>query len=283
MEALTSPVVTERVADLVVPRRLSGMLAMAATVAGVVTAWTPGVLSGPAAMNGSARGTALVVVFLGVPALMAGMLLDSAGRRIGFPVWLGALAFLAYQGVLFLFATPFNELFLVYVAMLSTAVWSIAALMPYVDRQRVDPARASPRAVASYLLVIVVLNTLLWLGRIVPATLADRPTELTDGMGVATNAVFVQDLVFWLPAVALVAVWLWQRRVRGVVLSAAALVFWQIESVCVGVDQFLGHRADPVSTVASGGAVVLFAVLFVVGLAPTWLALRAFRGEVEER
>ena len=276
MEVLTFRPATARPVQLVVPRRLSGLLVVVAAGGAVVTAWVPGVLSGPAAMNGSARGTALVVLFLGVPALVTGMLLNSAGRRLGFPVWLGALAFLAYQGVLFLFATPFNELFLVYVAMLSTALWSIAVLMPYVDRQRVDPALASPRAVASYLLVIVVLNTLLWLGRIVPATFADRPTELTDGMGVATNPVFVQDLVFWLPAVALVAVWLWQRRVRGVVLAAATLVFWQIEAVCVAVDQSLGHRADPASAVAGSGAVVLFAVLFVVGLVPTWLALRAF-------
>ena len=283
MDVLTFRPATDRPVDLALPRRLSGLLAVVAAAGAVVTAWVPGVLSGPAVMNGSARGTAIVVLFLGVPALVAGILLNRTGRRLGFPVWLGALAFLAYQGVLFLFATPFNELFLVYVAMLSTALWSIAALMSYVDRQRVDPAQASPRAVASYLLVIVVLNTLLWLGTIVPATFADRPTELTDGMGVATNPVYVQDLVFWLPAVALSAVWLWQRRVRGVVLSAAALVFWQIEAVCVAVDQVLGHRADPASTVAGSGAVVLFAVLFVVGLVPTWLALRAFRGEVEER
>jgi len=283
VEVLELRLATGRPVNLAVPRRLSVLLAVAAAVGAVVTAWVPGVLTGPAVMNGSARGTALVVLFLGVPALVAGMLLDRAGRRIGFPVWLGALAFLAYQGVLFLFATPFNELFLVYVVMLSTSLWSIAALIPYVDRLRVDPAQASPRAVASYLLVIVVLNSLLWLSRILAATLSDRPSELTDGMGVATNPVFVQDLVFWLPAVAVGAVWLWQRRVRGVVLSAAALVFWQIEAVCVAVDQFLGHRADPASSVASGGAVILFAVLFVVGLAPTWLALRAFRGEVEQR
>ena len=50
---------------------LSGGLALAAAVSSVPTFVAAGVLRGTAVMNGSARGTALVVLLIGVPACSA--------------------------------------------------------------------------------------------------------------------------------------------------------------------------------------------------------------------
>src|SRR5215510_10434684 len=52
------------------PYWLSGALAAVAVVACGLTLYLPDVLHGPAAMNGSARGTALVLLVAGLPALM---------------------------------------------------------------------------------------------------------------------------------------------------------------------------------------------------------------------
>ena len=62
---------------------------------------------------------------------------------------------------------------------------------------------------------------LLWLSTIVPSIFADRPGAVTDGDGVATNPVFVQDLAIWLPAAAVVALGLWRRRPWGALLAGA--------------------------------------------------------------
>ena len=264
-------------------RWLGRSVAVVAVAAAASTLLVPDVLSGAAVMNGSARGTAIAVLFVGVPVLVIGMMLEQRGHPAGYPLWLGSAAFLAYNGVLFLFATPFNQLFLVYVALLAGAVWSIASLLPDAEQRRVGADQVPARAVATYLLVITILNILLWLRNVVPAMLADRPTELVDGTGLTTNPVYVQDLVFWLPMVAVVAVWLWQRRDVGVVLAAAVLVFWEIEAICVALDQWLGHRADPSSAVASAGAVPLFLGLFLVGTVPSRLVLRAFRRSEVDR
>ena len=43
--------------------------------------------------------------------------------------WLGAAAFLLYNSLMFVFATPVNPLFLLYVAMLSLSAWSIATVL----------------------------------------------------------------------------------------------------------------------------------------------------------
>ena len=91
-------------------------------------------LTGAAVGNGNLRGTALVVLLLGVPTLLTAMVGTSRGRRAEPVVWLGTLGYLLYQAVLFCFATPLNALFLRYVAYLGLGVWSIVTLFPAVDQ-----------------------------------------------------------------------------------------------------------------------------------------------------
>ena len=141
------------------------------------------------------------------------------------PLWIGAVAFLAYNGVLFLFATPFDDLFLVYVAMLGLAAWSIVALLHGLDVERfasLFDAQTPVRPVSVYVWVIVALNTLAWLAPVLRATAADGPPSFLVGTGMTTNPIFVQDLVFWLPAMALGAAWLWRRAAWGTSSSAPA-------------------------------------------------------------
>src|ERR1700726_1974278 len=81
---------------------LSGALAVAATVAGVATFFVPNLLRGPAVMNGSARGTALVIFAVAVPTLTIAMLATSRGSLRGLIVWLGAAAYLLYNSLVLL-------------------------------------------------------------------------------------------------------------------------------------------------------------------------------------
>jgi hypothetical protein len=105
--------------------------------------------------------------------------------------------------------------------------------------------------------------------------LGQDPSGFLDGTGLTTNPIYVQDLAVWLPALAMVAVLLWQRRPSGVFLAGAGLVFWEIEAIGVPVDQWFGHRADPASDVATLAGVVLFVVLAAATLVPLILWLRA--------
>lgn len=75
-------------------------------------------------MNGSARGTALVVLLIAVPSLAVAMWFAARGSARAQIVWLGAVGYILYNSVLFLFMSPFNNLFLLYVAMMSLAIWS---------------------------------------------------------------------------------------------------------------------------------------------------------------
>jgi hypothetical protein len=258
-------------------RLLCTSVAVLVVVAAVPTFVVDGILNGTPVMNGSARGTALVMLVVALPVLVLGMV--TSGRRGSPPgraALLGALGYLTYNAALLVYATPFNELFLVYVALLGLSFWSMVSAL--IEPHPPLVADALPaRGIAAFILVVVGLNALAWLRFVVP-DLGEDPPGFLAGTGLTTNPIHVQDLAFWLPAMAIVAVLLWQRRPSGVFLAGAGLIFWAIESIGVAVDQWFGQRAAPGSDLATSGGVVLFAVLAAATAVPLALWLRAVTG-----
>ncbi|WP_146067323.1 hypothetical protein [Arthrobacter sp. SX1312] len=256
---------------------LSAALGAATLLAASASFFVPGVLEGPAVTRGNLRGTALVLMVLAVPLLFASMSFAARNSARALVVWLGVVAYIIYQAVLFLFGTPFNSLFLVYVAMLSLALWSAAALMRQIDlgefSARFDE-RLPARRIATYAFVIAALNALVWLRTIVPAMLSDAPHAFLDGSGMTTNPVFVQDLAVWLPLLMVAAWWLWKARPLGRLIVGALLVLLVVEGIGVATDQWFGAGADPGTPFASMAAVPLFAALAVIGMVPLLVYLR---------
>ena len=263
------------------PYRLAGMLAVVAATVSALTFFADGVLTGPAVAVGNARGTALVILVLGVPTLAASIALARRGSARAVVVWLGTTAYLLYNAVMFLFATPFNHLFLPYVVMLSLALWSVVFLTRSVDRAGLA-GQASPRLparfIGAYLVTVASLNTLVWLRTAVPASLSDEPTSFLDEIGLTTSPTFIQDLSFWLPLTALAGVLLWRRTGWGYLAAGAMLAYGVLEAVGVAVDQWFGYRADPTTSYATPGGMWLFAGLAVIAVAPAYLFLRGIGG-----
>jgi hypothetical protein len=259
---------------------LSAALAVVTLIATALTLFVPGVLRGAAVMNGSARGTALVMLVVAVPALLASMVLTVRGSARAPFVWLGSVAYLLYNAVLLVFGTPFNQLFLLYVGTVSLALWSAVAIIHSTDMRAVASAvsaRLPARAIAVYIWVIVAGNFMVWMKAIVPDVLNTGPAALLQGTGLSTNPIYVQDLVFWLPALAIGAAWLFKRSPWGYLVAGAGLVYWFIEAIGVATDQWLGHAADPSSPVAAVAGTYLFGTLAVVGLVPLFFFFRQVR------
>jgi hypothetical protein len=253
---------------------LAGLAAFAASAASLVFGE---VLRGPAAMNGSLQGTALVLIVVTLPTLVVSMALVSQGSAIALLGWLGALTSIAYQGVLFAFATPFNAFFFLYVAMLSLSVWGLVALASRTsvpDLARAIGSRMPIRIVAAYLVLSAGAFVLLWLRATVPAVLSSDPPAFLAGTGMTTGVGQVLDLGFTLPIMFVAAYLLLRRRALGYVLTGTMLVMLGIENVSIGVDQWLGALADPGSPVVSAALVPLFGVMSAIGIGVLALFLR---------
>jgi hypothetical protein len=245
-------------------------LAAAVWFSAVVMLWFDrDVLTGEAVLNGNARGTVLVMAAVAVPLLLVAA--AGAARAAAWAplLWLGATAYLVYNGVILLFATPFNSLFLVYVAGFGLALGAAATLLRDVDAEAFAarfPQRFPARGLAAFVWTVVVLNTLVWLRSAVPAVLSDTPMDMLEGSGLLTNPIYAQDLAVWLPLMAIGARWLWSRLPWGYLLVGSGLTFWVLENVGVVVDQVVGWRADPTTDWASPQAAWLFAVFAAVTL-----------------
>ena len=260
-----------------------GLVTLAATAG---TLLVPDVLRGTDVMNGSARGTALVALLLGVPTLVLAMHAAAVGSARGVFVWFGAVMYLAYNAFLLLFATPFNQLFLLYVAMAGLALVTGIALVSDTDLRalvRCCDKRMQVRLIAVYVGVVVTTNAVLWLAAVVPPTFSSDPPGFLDGTGLTTNPVYVQDLAFWLPLMGVAAVWLWRRYTIGYLLVGGGLVMWVLEGVTIAADQWFGHRADPASDVVSTAAVPGFLVTALVTLSILVVFLRHVRPAPRDR
>ncbi|HEX5671719.1 MAG TPA: hypothetical protein VFY46_03260, partial [Acidimicrobiia bacterium] len=258
---------------------LSLLLAFVAAAATALTFFVPGILAGPAVTNGNARGTALVMLAIAVPGLLLSMWMQSRGSWRALIAWLGFLGYLLYNSFLLLFLTPVNRLFLLYVAAFSLAVFSVVALLRTADiRGLSERLQHLPfRGLAVYIWTVVVLNVLAWMRTIAPALLEGDMSPLVEGSGVATNPIYIQDLGFWLPLMAVTAWWLWRRRAWAIYVSGAWLCYGVLESAGVAVDQWFGHQADATSPLATVGAIWLMSAMAVVGLVPVYFYFRRSR------
>ena len=259
------------------PFVFSWLLAIAGAAASIASLAMPELIHGPAASVGSLRGTALVVLVIAVPVLIASMGFARRGSVVALMAWTGAVAYIGYQGVLFLFGSPFNGLFFLYLGMLSFSIWSLIALLPRIPVGGVAARFGSGtpvRAIAIYLAVLNGAFVVLWLKGIVPALFDSTAPAFLAGTGMTTGPGQILDLGFALPLGIATAVWLWQRRAWGFFLAGLYLVMTTIESLSIGADQWLGSAADPGSPAVSAAMAPLFVVIAFVGLVALGAYLR---------
>jgi hypothetical protein len=255
-------------APIALALRLSRALLAVSAVAGLVTVAWPSVFRDPASYAGNALGTYVVILLVALPVLALAMRAASRGSLRAHFVWLGTVCYLLYASVLASFSLRFNALFLVYVASLSLAVWSLVALLRCIPADEL-PARCSAllpaTGIGAYLVTIAVAFAALWLVDVLPAMLTGDVPGSLSGTTLPSNAVQVLDFGFTLPLCVLAGVWLMRRRSWGILLSGMLLVFLVLEAVSVAVDQWFGRRADPSVPMA---VIATFAALAVVGAVP---------------
>ncbi|HEU4782158.1 MAG TPA: hypothetical protein VFS83_02340 [Ktedonobacterales bacterium] len=256
---------------------LSSMLAVVALVASAVGVFTPAVFRDTAVTAGNARGADLVILVVAIPALVIAMALTARGSLRARIVWLGALGYILYNALFFAFAVAFNPLFLVYIAVLSLALWSLVALLMALDvaRLRAHFTEHLPiRTIALYLIITTALFALTWLRDIIPALVSNTAPASLAGTRMLTNPIQVVDFAAGFPLTVLAAVWLWQRKAWGYALAGLFLVYGVIEAISVATDQFFGHLSDPTQSAVMAPVFVAIAIIAAIPLVLYFRCLR---------
>jgi hypothetical protein len=264
---------------------LSFLLLASSVIACLTALAMPDLIHGPAVMVGSMRGTALVMLVLGIPLLALAMATAREGNVLAVVGWIAGLVFLTYQAWMFLFAVPFNGLFLVYVTMVAAGFWAIIAIFAGLDVDRLTgrPGPAMPvRVLAGWMVGSSIAFYGLWLAKAVPALFASETPAFLEGTGMVTATNYVLDMAFFLPFTIIAAVALWRRTAWGVVAGGAMLVVLVLESVSIAVDQWAGSAADPASTVASAALLPMFLVVAMIGVVMVSLWIRGLGQAAEQ-
>jgi hypothetical protein len=240
--------------DLGTAGRLSAVLAgtAAATAAASFTFWEVFHREVPMTI-GNLRGTVLTMLVLAVPLLVGSMAAARAGSLRARFLWLAALAYLAYNAVLLLFGAQFNSFFLPFAALLALSFWSLVSLLRTFELEAVRAAAATvpARSVALYLWACAAFFALAWLRELVPATLSNAtPTGISDA-GMTQNPVWVLDFAFTFPLMTVGGIWLWRRSPWGYVVGGMMTLMLTLETISIGVDQWLGHLHDPSASLAA--------------------------------
>jgi hypothetical protein len=221
------------------------------------------------------QGNDFITLTVGIPLLIAGLIMSRRGSMRGHLLLTGSLGFFLYTYASMSFLTAFNPFFLIYVALFSLSlfafVFAISGLDP--DEMMAHVSQSFPRKVlVGYFLVVAAFLTLAWLGLVAGAM---RTGQLPPGTESNTTLVIqVLDLGIIVPTAIITALLLRKRRAWGFLLAAvmilkiltmgAALISMIIVQWRAGVP------LEPVTT-------ALFGVICVSGLVLAVLTLRSIK------
>lgn len=192
-------------------------------------------------------GQDVVTLLIGIPLLVAGIVLSRKGTLRGHLLLTGALGYFLYTYGAMSFLTAFNPLFLVYVALFSLSLFGFILAMMNLDVDEVvrHISEGFPRrAVSIYFIVIAVFLSFAWLGlATVPSLTWTPPYGLESAITLVIQAI---DLGVIVPVSFVTAVLLSRRSGWGYVLSSvllmkiimmgAALIAMIIAQILAGVE-----------------------------------------------
>jgi hypothetical protein len=213
-----------------------------------------------------AIGQDAITLVVALPALVIGAFLASRGSHGARLVWLGGLVYTVYTYVGYAFDVRFNPLFLVYVALLGCSTYALIGGLVTTDWAGIKAGfteRTPVKAVSIYLGVIAVLFYFLWLSEAVPASIAGKTPQSVIDAGTPTNAVYVLDMAWILPAFGITAISLWRRRALGYTLAGVLLSYLVLLILAIlSMVMYMMRAGQPVVV----PQVVIFAVLFAVSI-----------------
>lgn len=221
------------------------------------------------------RGQDAITLLLGIPLLAIAVWLYGRGSLKGGLLLVGTLAYFLYVYVSMAFSATFNELFLVYTALLAAGLFAFVAAFASIDSRawQMELATSMPRrGPASFLIASGAITLGLWglsLGEVVltggaPGTLGSATTMVTHALDMGVIA----------PAAILAGVWILRGKALGVIVAMSLLVLEALLAPLVLAQTISQLTAGVALRAADVVQIVGFAVL---GVFAVWVIAVMFR------
>jgi hypothetical protein len=217
-----------------------------------------------------------VTLILGIPALIFSLLSYQRGSVKGGLLLTGTLTYFLYNYGSIAFGAAYNQLFLVYIALMSASLFGLILTLMSFDLGML-PAHFSPhlphRNIGIYSIVSGIVLLLIWpCLSIVPALVEGKaPPEVWSYTTIIT---YVIDMGILAPVLIVTGIMLLRRNPMGYLLTAMLLVFTVMlgtNLLTAGTIQMLAGFIDIRQFI---GFVASFAILTLYGI---WFTLKLFR------
>jgi hypothetical protein len=217
-----------------------------------------------------------VTLILGVPALICSLLRYQRGSMRGGLLLAGTLAYFLYNYCSMAFGAAYNQLFLIYVALMSASLFGLILTLMSFDLAML-PVHFSPhlprRNIGIYEIVAGVILLLIWLVlSIIPALVEGKtPPEVWSYTTVITYAI---DMGILAPVLIAAGVMLLHREPLGYLLSATLLVF----TVMLGINLLTAGTMQMLAGLINIGQFIGFVASFaILTVYAIWFTLALFR------
>ncbi len=218
-------------------------------------------------------GQDLVTLLVGIPLLVAGILLSQRDSLRGQLLLAGSLGYFLYTYSAMSFLTAFNELFLVYVVLFSLSLFGLILAISHLDPDEIK-RRASDRfprrSIITFFIIVALFLTFAWLSLVVPAMINGTPPPGLESA--ITMVIQALDLAVIVPTAVITAILLIKRQPWGYALSSVVLVkilTMGTALMAMIISQVMaGVAVDPVTS-------VLFFLIAITGIVLAVLTLRS--------
>lgn len=215
------------------------------------------------------------ILVVGIPVLAAGLWYSVQGSPRGRIVWLGGLAYMTYMWASIAIQIPFNELFLVYIALFGLSLFTLVGGMVSTDAERIRQTLEGHINVPLYSGALTVIGLglgALWLSDVVPPLLSGTTPSLIEESGQQAMATHVIDLGVVVPSILLSATWLYQGRTWGYVFAGVELVLGGTLAAPISVMTLVFMTGDTVTVSPIAAVFTLLPILVSALLAVTYLS-----------
>lgn len=220
-------------------------------------------------------GQDVVTLAIGVPLLIAALLLTRKGSLRGRLLLTGVFGYFLYTYAAMSFLTAFNPLYLVYVALFSLSLFGFILGLKETNPDEVVRhvrERFPRRTIAVYFIVVAAFLSLAWLGLVVPPMFKGTPPAGLESA--ITMVIQSLDLGVIVPTALITAILLLQKRPWGYALATVVLLkvlTMGAALIAMIIGQMLAQvPVDPVTS-------MIFVLISISGIILAITALRNIR------